>query len=58
MKNFFAMLMFIAQIAASIWLVAADGWLSGLLFFVITTIFIGLILSFHDTVAALFRPRR
>ena len=58
MKNILTLLAFIAQLVGSIWLLAVEGWLSGLLFFILTTVFIGIMLSFHDAVAALFQPRR
>ena len=58
MKNILTLLAFIAQLVGSIWLLAVEGWLSGLLFFILTTVFIAIMLSFHDAVAALFQPRR
>lgn len=58
MKNFFVTLVVIAQIAAAIWLAAVESWVSGVMFFVVSAVIIGLLLTFHDAVSGLFRPHR
>jgi hypothetical protein len=42
MKDIFITIVVLAQISASIYLGYIESWVSGLVFFIVTTIFIGL----------------
>ena len=56
MKNLFAALLFLAQVASAIWLAVTEGLASGVMFFVTSTIIISVLLTFHDDVSRLFSP--
>ncbi len=57
MRNFLITALFISQISASLWLIREEGAVSGVAFFIISMIFIGLLTSIYDTVSGFFRKR-
>ena len=57
MRNFLIAALFISQISASLWLIRAEGAVSGVAFFIVSMIFIGLLMSIYDTVSGFFRRR-
>ncbi len=57
MKTFLAALVLVFQLSASIWLAVSEGWVSGLVFFIVFAVLAGILLMVHDVVSSLFRPR-
>ncbi len=57
MKTFFAALVLLFHLSASIWLAVSEGWVSGLVFFIVFAVLAGILLMVHDAVSRLFRPR-
>lgn len=55
MKNFLMMIVFIAQIAITIYLVSVEGWVSGLVFFIFTMMFLGLMVRVGELANQLWR---
>lgn len=48
MKTLFIAIVFIAQVSASIYLSYIESWVSGVVFFIVTALFLGLMARFAE----------
>lgn len=54
MKTFIIALIFFAQLSMSVWLVTQEDWASGIIFFLVSSIFIGIMARLAELINQLW----